>query len=382
MTNQFTRKVIRRIKLAALPFLFSLLGWCFPQPAQAQFLGYTSPQTTTSFPFGGSAGVATPIACTGSQQVSGRNNIQNVGQSAHFVYMFGGGTSGTMVLQGSNDGTNFENISEVGTISVNASTGTNSFVVGSGYYNFIRVAVNCTVPASGSNTFVVFYSGTSVTPGALFGSQQLTQYDKSIGSFSPLTSFTSQFFQPPFGSSAGLITVTYSGTPPSGSTLAVICKPVNGISQFTAFQTTAVANTVGVQSFLIPPVACPSLEVGFTPGSGGSTPAAAYVEYVFALPGLLPTANSYLHVTGTTATAVKPGPGNLHTLAINTAAAGTVSFFDLVSTSCTGTPSTNLVAVVTVGASNPPSAINFDAFFTNGICMKASAVMDLTVNFN
>jgi hypothetical protein len=84
-----------------------------------------------------------------------------------------------------------------------------------------------------------------------------------------------------------------------------------------------------------------------------------------------------VHITGTAATAVKASSGILVRLIIGTGAAGTVSIFDLASASCTATPSTNTVSVITAAATTIQSA-EFDTHFLNGICVKASAAMDLT----
>jgi hypothetical protein len=92
-----------------------------------------------------------------------------------------------------------------------------------------------------------------------------------------------------------------------------------------------------------------------------------------------PGGNTYTHITTTTATAAKATPGLLHTLTINTPAAGTVSVFDLATAACTGTPATNIVAVMTAIAATPPETYIYDTQLLNGICVKASVAMDLTV---
>jgi len=84
------------------------------------------------------------------------------------------------------------------------------------------------------------------------------------------------------------------------------------------------------------------------------------------------------HITGTTATAVKATTGVLIQLNVNTPAAGTITLFDLASGNCTGTPSTNVRAILTTIASTQPVPITFNAHFANGICLQASVAMDLT----
>jgi len=68
---------------------------------------------------------------------------------------------------------------------------------------------------------------------------------------------------------------------------------------------------------------------------------------------------------------------------VGTSAAGTISLFDLVPASCTATPATNVVSVITefASATPPPPAYLYDVLFQNGICVKASAAMDITVGY-
>jgi hypothetical protein len=96
-----------------------------------------------------------------------------------------------------------------------------------------------------------------------------------------------------------------------------------------------------------------------------------------ALPAWTAEIGEFAHITGTTATAVKATSGVLIQINVNTAAIGTVSVFDLASASCTGTPSTNVAAVLTATATSI-GVFPFHAHFVNGICAKASAAMDLT----
>ena len=88
---------------------------------------------------------------------------------------------------------------------------------------------------------------------------------------------------------------------------------------------------------------------------------------------------SYSHIPNTTATAVKGSSARLVAIAVNTPASGTVSIFDLASGSCTGTPSTNTIAVLTVGSTNAPNSVMYNLQASNGLCVKASATMDITV---
>jgi hypothetical protein len=96
----------------------------------------------------------------------------------------------------------------------------------------------------------------------------------------------------------------------------------------------------------------------------------------------LPSYPIVIHDTGTSATVVKASPGTLHSLVINNpGASAVISIFDLAGASCTGTPSTNVKAIITLPASGGlPGTLLYDAAFANGICVQdVTASSDLTV---
>jgi hypothetical protein len=156
----------------------------------------------------------------------------------------------------------------------------------------------------------------------------------------------------------------------------VTCQDQNGIN--TGLQSWTLATTTAVtQTFAVPGGACSTIDVGYA--TGGASASTYSLDYVFLPPGTsIP--NFYTHITGTGATVVKAGPGTLHTVVVGTPAVGTISLFDLVPASCTGTPATNVVSVITVTATFPSASEIYDSVFVNGICVKASAIMDITVN--
>lgn len=92
------------------------------------------------------------------------------------------------------------------------------------------------------------------------------------------------------------------------------------------------------------------------------------------------TLGTYTHVTTTTATTAKATFGTLVSITVNTPAAGTISVFDLATASCTGTPATNVVAVITATATAPFGTFAYNHAMLNGICVKASVAMDFTVS--
>ncbi len=97
----------------------------------------------------------------------------------------------------------------------------------------------------------------------------------------------------------------------------------------------------------------------------------------------LPASSAAVIATATT-TAVKATAGTLRRITVTTeVASATIKLFDLASASCTGTPSTNPKAVLTLPAtiSNPFTA-EFQQAFTNGICVLTSGATNLTVIYD
>lgn len=132
----------------ALVSLF-LLG-CAPRQAQAQFIGFVSPQTTTTEVFSAQATPAVSAV------------VRNVGQSVHYLTYTTSGTVTQLAIQleGSSDGINFIRISDVGT---NIGSGG---VFANVYLPVIRANLTTLV---GVGTITATYSGSSVSPGPATG---------------------------------------------------------------------------------------------------------------------------------------------------------------------------------------------------------------------
>jgi hypothetical protein len=338
--------------------------------AHGQFIGEVSQQSVVSTPFNN-------VTCT-SALATGRVSITNIGQGAHFASANSGGltTSLNYTIQGSYDGSTFFDISDVGTSPVNGSD--INQITGSGYYPVVAVNVSACAPASA--TVTIKYSGISMTPGAPVGAAQAGQINKHlVAGGAANTTFTTGTIRAPFGSSSGTLTFLYtSASGPSGSTLQVNCNSNILGSGPVLFGPVTLQTTNGLfQVFNVGQFACPFFTVSYT--TGGASTAIYTLDYTFAPPGVGPPAFQFTHITGTTATAVKGTLGFLHTLSVNTGGAGTISIFDLASASCTGTPSTNTVAVITATASTLETFI-YDVNLLNGICVKASVAMDVTVS--
>jgi hypothetical protein len=96
-----------------------------------------------------------------------------------------------------------------------------------------------------------------------------------------------------------------------------------------------------------------------------------------------PASNSNVIIAAAT-TAVKATAGTLRRITVTTeVASATIKLFDLASASCTGTPSTNPKAVITLPATiSNPFTIEFQQSFANGICALTSGATNLTVIYD
>jgi len=352
-------------------FVLLMIGFvaCAPPPkALAQYIGNVGLQTTQQT-------LATTVNCTGSAQVF---PISNLGQTQHYL----SATTQTQptMFQAEIDGIDKQgNVYRISDVMQNAFTPiiaqSQGTVTASGYFPKIQAKVTC---SPNTATFTLSYSGSQVTFNQNAGSYINAQIDHV--SFAGTAGNANQFdtYPTPFGSSAGTIYFAYSG-PVAGSTLMVECNTNQfSLPNGSAALSVTLANTVTLQTFQVPDQSCPFVTVKYTSGGAATS---IIADYVYTPPGRSVQATQYTHITGTTATVIKPSAGFLHTLNINLGnAAGTLSVFDLASASCTGTPATNTVAVITTTAAASLPTFTYDVNMLNGICVKASAAMDVTVS--
>lgn len=339
-----------------------------PSPARAQFIGFTSPQTVQQL-------LANQVACTGAAQDF---TISNLGQTEHsFTVLTGGSISSFVaIVYGVDVLGNLTQISDAAWAATGSLVPTT--IVGIGYYPNVKIRVLCSGIPPGPSVFTISYSGVTSTPTFNVGSQLKTQLYKSLFSGLGAGASASAVFLTPFGNSGSTVTFSYQGgAGPANSTLSFSCpETLNTVA--IAGSPYALDTAAGPQVFSIPALPCSTIEVDYA--AGGANANTFNLVQQFSEPGTfseqlgVPT-----HITGTTATVIKNGGGILTSLNVNTAAAGTVSVFDLASAACTGTPSTNVVAVITVNATDPAYSKILNTGFRRGICVKASAVMDLTV---
>jgi hypothetical protein len=96
-----------------------------------------------------------------------------------------------------------------------------------------------------------------------------------------------------------------------------------------------------------------------------------------------PASSSSVIIAAAT-TPVKATAGTLRRITVTTeVVSATIKLFDLASASCTGTPSTNPKAVLTLPAAiSNPFTVEFQQAFVNGICVLTSGVTNLTVIYD
>jgi hypothetical protein len=341
---------------------------CTPRPVAAQIPTYTTPQTVTA--------VLAPAGtfCTGSPQIFAQGSIpgfQNIGQTQHYVYFTPASvTTSSVTLEGLDTAGNVYKLApdQVG------SPG-NLAVTGSGYFPKIQVVVTCS-PNTGS--FTLGYTGTSATSNQIAGAYLAAQIEQALATLAPANATLNlPGAASPFGSSQGILYFKYGGAGgPSGSAITIECRDWESGTDYSV-QNFTPATVLTLQAFPLAALPCPQYVASYN--SGGASAGNFTWWYIFQQSVASPSAFS--HITGTTATLVKNGNGVLDNVVIGTGAAGTISFFDLGPAACTGTPATNVVSVITATTTTPPP-VPFGAEFLQGICVKASVAMDLTVNYH
>jgi hypothetical protein len=357
------RKRLARLT-AAVAILFVLCG-CAVRPVAAQAPVTIAPTQQS---------LAISQACTGAAQVYPVNNRNQTQHSFTIV-----GDLSVVTLQATIYGIDTQgNLIQISDSGYLARTNTLPLTLnGVGYYPQVEISITCT-----GGHFTVSYAGTAATPVFDVGSQLQTQIYKTITNGASAGTSVAYNVTTPFGNSGGVLILDYSaGAGPSGSTLTVNCVGVSaGLlipgSPYTPATTSAVA-----QSFFIPPMPCVDETITYTAG-GASSNIYELVEEFYPPGTYNPTNALPAHIASTTAASLKNGGGFVTTVNINTSAAGTVTLFDLAASACTGTPSTNVIAVITAIASSPPVSMIYNTSFVNGICVKASsASIDFTVGY-
>ena len=360
------KKRLAKLSGAAVFLLLVFLQSCAMRPAYAQ-----TPVTIVPT----QQSLVTNGTCTGSAQSF---FINNRNQSQHYVSVSLGGSGNTnqftMFIQGIDISNNVFQISD--TLAMSGGGPQFAVLAGSGYYPTVKVVVFCV----GANTFSLNYSGSTGTSNLIVGNYQSAQLNKALANGAASGTTIGYPIQAPYSNSSGYIVFQNNGAGPSGSVISVACLDAAGTLTNQNFAFSLVATTTIIQTFPVPASPCINLQVSYI--AGGASASSYILQYMFQNPGQTNlTLSVPAHITGTTATAVKGNNGTLTALNLNTSASGTISIFDLATAACTGTPSTNTIAVLTVAATEIARSIPFNTYFQNGICIKASVAMDLTVGY-
>lgn len=134
----------RLAKLLALVFFVLFV----PAASRAQFIGYTSPQTT-------SFTVANAVTCPASPGVTNTVNVPNLGQTNHFVTYNTTGTASRIVVDIlESDGSLTQRISDDG------QSIPSGVITANGYYPIIQVSYTC---IGNGGTISIQYFGVSST---------------------------------------------------------------------------------------------------------------------------------------------------------------------------------------------------------------------------
>jgi len=234
-------------------------GW-----AQAQFIGYVSPQTVQQT-------LATNLACTGANQFF---PISNLGQTQHYLQIgsVAGATTFKAQLQGLDNQGNPYPVSDVLLFPSGAPGVT---LRGSGYWPQIRALIQC---LPGTATFTMSYSGAWGTTDVNAGSYLVAQVEKPVFTGAAENTNQSSTTQTPFGSSSAQITFTYSVAGAGGS-LTFTC---GNTLQTVTIATYSLASVTTPQTFYSPDLACIYLGVNYTNNGVVGT---IQVDVLFTEPG-------------------------------------------------------------------------------------------------
>jgi hypothetical protein len=278
-------------KRFVLPILtLLLLTGCAARQADAQFLGYTSPQTTQQNAL---VAVTTPTTF----------NVTNVGQNIHFLSYTKTGTILTLDLrlEGSNDGVNFFPISD-DALDILTTSGVLYAV---GYYPVVRVNL---VGISGGGSVTASYTGTSGSSSPPTGNTYTTglQVRKVVFTNAAMNANQLATILAPFNSSSGfLFLISNGGSFPTGSTVAVSTVIANsGIA--TVLPSTSLTTTT---SLLVPVTSGPATSVSISYISGGASANTFSGYYIFS------PANAFVDPCQSPATAKSSVPINITTAA-------------------------------------------------------------------
>ncbi len=252
---------MRRILLASA-IIFFLTTACAPRRAQAQFIGYTSPQTVQVRALNAVSAPATAV-------------VPNVGQSTHFLsYTLSGNCAGAILItiDASNDGVNFQRISADGVDIGTSGAG----LFAAGYFAVVRVNLVTFTCAAPAPTLTAFYSGTSGAGGNPFGVFTQNNNARMVVAQNQSTANFIGIITSPSGSTGGrlyvqcVVPATQVITAcPVGFQFQV--NPTSGAATSAPVTNSfSVANSSGTQTFDLPSIPASGVTFSFTGGGAGT----------------------------------------------------------------------------------------------------------------
>lgn len=245
--------------IAALLLLFLLAA-----PARAQFLGYTSPQTTQQVALNAAAGATT-------------FNVQNIGQNMHFLSYTRTGTVNLLDLriEGSNDGATFFPISDD---AVDVTT-TSGVLFAVGYYPVVRVNL---AAIAGGGTITANYTGTSGASSPPTGNSYTgsLQGKKVVFSNLPMNANQNTTLLTLNNNTAGFLFVVGTAAFPAGSSISINSQIGNAGLTFAL----PGASLTGLTQVLLPVSSSPATAANIIYTSGGASANTFTAYYIFAPP--------------------------------------------------------------------------------------------------
>ena len=270
--------------LLALLFALGLVGCLAPRRAEAQFIGYTSPQGVTVKVFNA---VNTPQTAA---------ITSNPGQTMHFLFYTVNSVGVTcdnispfaIRLEASYDNTNWFAISD------DANNGCSGEAVAIGYYPYLQANLitcqdgitACSDPGIQA-TVTAYYSGVSSVSGSPWGFYGASQQYRKYLFATPVAANanqTSTVTNTPYGSTSGyLILRAYGGNFPANSFVQLYAPTKTGSSSQLLYQSPATGTeSIGGNAIAIVPIrttGAESIQLQYT--SGGASTATFRASFIF-----------------------------------------------------------------------------------------------------
>lgn len=284
---------MKRFLLKNLPsLLLSLAGLFFPATLQAQFNGYSSPQTVVQTAFSGQTTAAVtpnnspgpPGALTCVPTNGSPCGLPQQGQNTHFLtYTTTGSITELLIrLEGSLDGTRFFPIGDdAGDVS--GTTAIAGAICATGEYPVVRANL---VRITGGGSLTASYAGTSGTAGCPVGGYNTgLQLRKSVFVNAAANTSQTAFISAPFGNMQGYLILIPTSPPqtfPAGSTITVT-GILGGAAVSSVLGLPISSAAIASQPIVVPAGAGDTLKIDYS--SGGASAVTFSLFYLFSPPG-------------------------------------------------------------------------------------------------